>query len=123
VCAAAPPVVLLGSHVRTKKIGKSGSRGWTNLFFAVFEKFLQPIHAPWVYGAYLGSARIWLLMHVNNSDFLQIILLNPNFLLAHRNRYLEVMDDGQITPHGYANFYSYVKNLRVLVFMTDRQRH
>jgi hypothetical protein len=52
-------------------------------------------------------------------------LLNPNFLLAHRNRYSEGMDDGQTTPRGHPNFNSYVKNLRVLVFqidgLTDRQ--
>ncbi len=29
-------------------------------------------------------------------------------------------DDGQITPHGYAIFNSYVKILRVLVFITNR---
>jgi hypothetical protein len=29
------------------------------------------------------------------------------------------MDDGQKTPCGHPNFNSYVKNLRVLVFMTD----
>jgi hypothetical protein len=47
-------------------------------------------------------------------------LLNLNFLLAHRNRYLEGADDRQITPRGYPNFNSYVKNLRVLLFQTDR---
>jgi hypothetical protein len=31
------------------------------------------------------------------------------------------MEDGQITPQEYANFNSYVKNLRVLVFITGRQ--
>jgi hypothetical protein len=55
------------------------------------------------------------------SKFLQIFSLNPNFLLAHRNRYLEGTDDGQKTPRGHPNFNSYVKNLRVLVFITDRQ--
>ncbi len=48
-------------------------------------------------------------------------MLNPNFLLAHRNRYSEGMDDGQKPPRGYPNFNSYVKNLRDLVFWTDRQ--
>jgi hypothetical protein len=47
-------------------------------------------------------------------------MLNPNFLLAHRNGYSKVTDDGKITPREYANFKSYIKNLRVLVFMTDR---
>jgi hypothetical protein len=41
--------------------------------------------------------------------------LNPNFLLAHRNRYLEGMDDGQKTPHGHPDFNSYVKILCVFI--------
>ncbi len=32
------------------------------------------------------------------SNFVQIFLLNPNFLLVHRSRCLEEMDDGQKTP-------------------------
>ncbi len=55
------------------------------------------------------------------SNFVQILLLNPNFLLAHRNRYSEGMDDGQKTPRGHPDFNSYMKILHVLVFMTDRQ--
>jgi hypothetical protein len=39
----------------------------------------------------------------------------------HRNRYSEGIDNGQITPHGYPNFNSYVKNLRFFIFQTDRQ--
>jgi hypothetical protein len=35
--------------------------------------------------------------------------------------YSEGMDDGQKTPHGHPDFNSYVKILRVLVFITDRQ--
>jgi hypothetical protein len=53
------------------------------------------------------------------SNFVRIFLLNPNSLLAHRNRYLEGMDDGQTTPRGHPDFNSYVKILRVLVFQTD----
>ncbi len=34
---------------------------------------------------------------------------------------MEATDDGQITPRGYTNLNSYVKNLRVLVFIPDRQ--
>ncbi len=45
-------------------------------------------------------------------------MLNPNFLLAHRNRYLEGTDDGQKTTRGHPNFNSYIKNLRVLIFIT-----
>ena len=35
--------------------------------------------------------------------------MNPNFLLVHRNKYLEGMDNGQKTPHGHPDFHSYVK--------------
>jgi hypothetical protein len=49
------------------------------------------------------------------SDFLQIFLLNPNFLLAHRNRCSEGMDNGQKTPPGHSDFNSYVKILRVFI--------
>ncbi len=45
--------------------------------------------------------------------------MNKNFLLAHRNRCSEGMDDGQKTPCGHPYFDSYVKNLCVLVFRTD----
>jgi hypothetical protein len=57
------------------------------------------------------------------SDFLQIILLNPNFLLIHRNRYLEGIDNGQKTPHGHPDFNSYVKIPRVFIDngQTNRQ--
>jgi hypothetical protein len=41
--------------------------------------------------------------------------------MAHRNRYLEGTDNGQMTPRGYPNFDSYIKKLRILVFMTDRE--
>jgi hypothetical protein len=53
--------------------------------------------------------------------FLRIFLLNLNLLLAHRSRYSEEMDDGQKTPRGHPDYNSYLKKLRVLVFMTDRQ--
>jgi hypothetical protein len=68
------------------------------------------------------SARIRLVKHVNNtiSKFLRIFLLNPNFLLAHRNRYLEGTDNGQKTSRGHPNFNSYIQNLHVLVFQVDR---
>ncbi len=47
--------------------------------------------------------------------FLRIFLLNPNFLLVHRNRYSEGMDDGQKTPRGHPDFNSYLKILRVFI--------
>ncbi len=47
--------------------------------------------------------------------------------MGHRNKYLEGRNDRQMTPHGYPNFNSYVKNLCVLVFRmyrrTDGQRN
>ncbi len=49
------------------------------------------------------------------SDFLQIFLLNPNFLLSHSNRYSEGMDDGQKTPRGHPDFNSYVQIQRVFI--------
>ncbi len=53
--------------------------------------------------------------------FLQIFLVNPNFLLAHRNTwYSEGTDCRQMTPCGYPNFNSYIENLHFLVFPTDR---
>ncbi len=55
------------------------------------------------------------------SNFVRIFLLNPNFLLVHRNSYLEEMDDGQKTPRGHPDFNSYVKILRV--FIDNRQRN
>ncbi len=61
------------------------------------------------------SARIWLVIHVIKSDFVQVFLLNLNFLLAHTNRYLEGMEDGQKTPRGHPDFNSYVKILRVFI--------
>ena len=48
-------------------------------------------------------------------------MLNPNFLLAHRNRYSKGTEDRQKTPRGQPNLNFYVKYLRVLVFQTDRQ--
>ncbi len=53
------------------------------------------------------------------SNFVQIFLLNPNFLLIHRNRYSEGMDDGQKTPRGHPDFNSYMKIL--CVFKDNRQ--
>jgi hypothetical protein len=49
------------------------------------------------------------------SNFVQIFLLNPIFLLAHRNRYSEGMDDGQKTPRGHPDFNSYMKILCVFI--------
>ncbi len=46
-------------------------------------------------------------------------MLNPNFLLVQRNKYSEGMDNGQKTPCGHPDFYSYVKIQRVLIFQTE----
>ncbi len=49
--------------------------------------------------------------------------MNPKFLLVHRNRYLEGMDDGQKTPRGHPDFNSYVKIQPVFIDngQTDKQ--
>jgi hypothetical protein len=63
------------------------------------------------------------------SKFLQIFLLNPNFLLIQRNRNLEGMDDRQKTPRGHPDFNSYLKIQRVFIDngwtnrQTDREIH
>ncbi len=46
-------------------------------------------------------------------------MLNPNFLLVHRNRYSEGMDDGQKTPRGHPDFHSYMKIQCVFIFLTE----
>ncbi len=51
-------------------------------------------------------------------NFVQIFLLNPNFLFQHRNRYSEGDGDGQKTPRGHSDFHSHVKNN---VFSYSRQ--
>jgi hypothetical protein len=71
---------------------------------------------------YISSARIWLVIHVNISDFLQIFLLNLNFLLVHRNRYLEGMDDGQKTLRGHLDFNSHMKIQRVFIDNGQKNR-
>jgi hypothetical protein len=43
------------------------------------------------------------------ANLVQIFLLNPKFLLIHRNTYSEGLDDGQKTPRGHPDFHSYVK--------------
>ncbi len=43
------------------------------------------------------------------ANLVQIFFLNPNFLLVHRNKYSEGMDDRQKTPRGHPDFHSYVK--------------
>ncbi len=47
--------------------------------------------------------------------------LRVKYKIGQRNRYSEGRNDRQMTPRGYHNFKSYVKNLRVLVLITDRQ--
>ncbi len=67
--------------------------------------------------------RIRLKIHINNKkNCTSFLVESENFLLVHRNRYSEVMDNGQKTPLGHLDINSYVKNLRVLVFITDKQR-
>ncbi len=89
--------------------------GLEELFSAVLERFLQS------FTLCMCSSRIRLVIHVNNKYFLRFFLLNLNFLLAHRNRYLEGTDNRQKTPCGHPNFNSYIQHLHVFVFQTDRQ--
>jgi hypothetical protein len=56
------------------------------------------------------------------SKFLRIFLLNPNFLLVHRNRYSEGMDDGRKTPRGHPDFNSYVKIQRAFIDNVQTKR-
>jgi hypothetical protein len=57
------------------------------------------------------------------SNFVQIFLSNPNFLLVQRNRYSEGMEDGQKTLRSHLDFNSYVNILHVFITHrhTDRQ--
>jgi hypothetical protein len=96
--------------------------GWKNFFTLAacrLEDFfwlrkVSPAHAP--------LARILSVKHKKIGNFLRVFLMNPNFLLAHRNRYFERMDDGKITPCGYPTFNSYIKNLRFSILGRDRRR-
>ncbi len=81
-----------------------------------------PVDPGWVEGTFLDSGKEVPPAHAQGvCHFLRNFLMNQNFLLVHRNRYSERMDYGQMTPRGYPNFNSYIKNLRVLVFRTDRR--
>jgi hypothetical protein len=55
------------------------------------------------------------------SKFLLIFLLNLNFLPAHKNRYLDGMDDRQETRHGHPSFNSYI-NLEELIRLPSPHR-
>jgi hypothetical protein len=48
-------------------------------------------------------------------------VIEVQYMMARRNRYFEAMEDGQMTPRGYPNFNSYIKNL--LFCIPDRQRN
>jgi hypothetical protein len=58
-------------------------------------------------------------LQMDKSIFLRIFLLNPIFLLAHRNRYMEGTEDAQKNPCGHPDFNSYVQNLLVFIYQTD----
>jgi hypothetical protein len=53
--------------------------------------------------------------------FTSILRVKKMHMMGRRNRCFEGTEDGQMTPPGYPNFDSYIKNLRVLVFQTDGQ--
>jgi hypothetical protein len=46
-------------------------------------------------------------------------VLIPKFVLVHRNRYSEGMDDGQKSPRGHPDFHSYMKIQHVFIFQTE----
>jgi hypothetical protein len=94
------------------------AHGLEELFSVVLERFLVPIHALHVYCKNLVGNT-----HKQIGNFVRIFLLNPNFLLAHRNKYSEGIDDGQKTPRRHPDFNSYVKILRVFIWnrQTNRQ--
>jgi hypothetical protein len=68
--------------------------------------------------SYLQSACVLQELVGNTRKFCTNFLVEPEFLLLHRNRYLEGKD-GQKTPHGHPAFNSYMKILRVLLSITD----
>jgi hypothetical protein len=48
-------------------------------------------------------------------------VLRVQYMMGCRNSYFKGMEDGQMTPCGYPNFNTQLKNLHVLVFPTDQQ--
>ncbi len=50
---------------------------------------------------------------------MNFLVESESFLLVHRNRYLEGMDDGQKPPRGHPDFHSYVKIQRFFIFQTS----
>jgi hypothetical protein len=102
--------------------GQMFPRGYPNL-----NSYVQNLRVLIVHGQRNLSGAGWVtywflqihLLCVGWRNSFSAVLLNPNFLLVHRNRYSEEMDDGQKTPHGHPDFNSYVKILRV--FLDNRQ--
>ncbi len=43
-------------------------------------------------------------------------VLRIGYMMARRNGYFEGTEDRKMTPRGYPNFNSYMKNLRVFIF-------
>ncbi len=100
-----------GQHIINNDGQTPAARGLEELFSVVLERFLVPIHPLHVYCKNeVGNTRKQI------GNFVQIFLLNPNFLLVNRNRYSEGMDNGQKTPHGHPGFNSYVKILGVFIW-------
>jgi hypothetical protein len=62
------------------------------------------------------AARVWLWREI---VFGVTYILRVQYKLARRNRYLGGTDDRQMTPRGYSNFNSYIKNLHVSIGQTD----
>jgi hypothetical protein len=80
--------------------------GWRTFILLSLKGSFSPCSARVVH-KFVGNTQ-------KNSNFLQIFLLDPNFLHAHRNRYLEGTDDRQMTtPHGYSNLIPSLKGLSI----------
>ncbi len=68
----------------------------------------------WCYDNTVSCAGVSIFLLWQESQFSKYFLVeSENFLLVHRNRYLEGMDDGQKTPRGHPDFHPYVKIQRV----------
>ncbi len=100
--------------------------GCRNSFSAVLERFLQPTRSECIWQ---WTCDVLLCQFFVCSVFclwLDIVFdvayeLWLQYKMGRRNRYLDWRDDGQMSPHGYTSFNSYVKNLRLFIFITDRQ--
>jgi hypothetical protein len=83
------------------------------LFFCCLRK-VPPAQALQVYCTNFAG----IIIKETISNFLQIFMLDPKFLCAHRNRYSEGTDNGQMTPRGYTLIL--IPTLKIYVFFLFR---